>query len=130
MKGHGSKLPRKKHIAIVALLEQETIRDAAKVVGISEATLFRWLRDQEFQDAYQEAKRRIVSHSISRIQKATGEAVETLREIMKDKKKPPSPRVTAAKAVLDIAVKAVEIEDIQSRLEAIEKIVSQRRVGQ
>lgn len=125
MKGHGTKLPKQKHEAVVALLEHPTVKEAAQAVGIGEATLFRWLQVPDFQDAYRECKRQIVNHAISRLQQATAEAVETLREVMKDKEKPPSPRVSAAKAVLEIAVKAVETEDILSRLEVLERIAFQ-----
>lgn len=130
MKGHGTKLPKKKHEAVIALLEHRTVKEAAQAVGIGEATLFRWLQVPEFQDAYRGGKRQIVNHAISRLQQATAEAVETLREIMKDNDKPPSPRVTAAKTILDMAVKAVEIEDIQSRLEVLERIAFQQRRDQ
>ena len=126
MKGHGTKLPKKKHDAVVALLEHPTVRQAAQAVGIGEATLFRWLQVPEFQDAYRDAKRQIVNHAIARLQQATIEAVDTLSEVMKDKNKPPSPRVKAAKTVLELAVKALEIEDIQSRVESLERIVSRR----
>jgi len=127
MKGHGTKLPKKKHEAVVALLEHPTVKEAAQAVGIGEATLFRWLQVPDFQDAYREGKRQIVNHAISRLQQATAEAVETLREVMNDKGKPPSPRVSAAKAILEIAIKAVETEDILSRLEVLERIAFQQR---
>lgn len=125
MRGHGSKFPRKKQAAIAALLEHPTVREAAEAVKIGESTLLRWMQDPAFKAAYRSAKQQIVNHSITRLQQATGEAVDTLREIMKDKDKPPSPRVTAAKAILDIVFKAIEIEDIQSRLEDLERMGSQ-----
>ncbi|MFH1624557.1 MAG: hypothetical protein ABID54_05300 [Pseudomonadota bacterium] len=120
---------KKKEQAVVALLEHPTVREAAQAVGIGEATLFRWLQVPEFQDAYREGKRQIVNHAISRLQQATVEAVETLREIMRDKEKPPSPRVTAAKAVLEISVKAIEMESLEARLEELEEAVLNRKGG-
>jgi hypothetical protein len=49
MIGHGAKLSRKRQQAIAALIEAPTIREAAGIVGIGEATLFRWLQDANFQ---------------------------------------------------------------------------------
>ena len=46
--GHGEKLTRKKELAIVALLTEPTITKAASSAGISEATLRRWMRLDEF----------------------------------------------------------------------------------
>jgi hypothetical protein len=123
MIGHGAKLPRKQQQAIAALIEAPTIREAAGVVGIGEATLFRWLQHADFQNAYRHAKQQIVSQAISRLQKASGEAVETLREIMNDTNKPPSARVSCAKTILDMAAKALEMDNLSTRIEALEKRV-------
>lgn len=123
MKGHGAKYPHKREQAIIALLSHSSIGQAAKTAGISEVTLWRWIKDQEFQQAYREAKRRVVDQAISRLQQVCGEAVETLREIMTDPEKPTSSRVTAARAILEMAVKAVEIDDLASRVEKLERTI-------
>jgi len=52
----------------------------------------------------------VVQHGITQVQRATGEAVETLRSVMQDAEAPASARVSAAKAILDTAVKAVELK--------------------
>ena len=44
MKGHGAKYERKKEEAIVALLTQKNIEEAARSIGIGSATLQRSLR--------------------------------------------------------------------------------------
>ncbi|MFC1888844.1 hypothetical protein ACFL4G_03700 [Thermodesulfobacteriota bacterium] len=121
MKGHGAKFDRKKEGAIAALLEQPSIQAAAKQVGIGEVTLWRWLQEKEFQTEYREARRRVVDQAISRLQNATGEAVETLREIMLDKDKPASARVTAARTILDTAIQATEIGELEGRLAELEE---------
>lgn len=117
---------KKKEQAVLALLEHSTVRKAAQAVGVGEATLFRWLQIPEFQQAYREGKRQVVDHAISRLQQAAGEAVETLRRIMNDKTKPASPRVTAAKAVLDLAVRAVEIESLEARVQELEDTLKRK----
>ena len=120
MIGQGAKITRKKEQAVAALIEQPTIRDAAQVADIGEATLFRWLQDPSFQSAYRDAKRRVVDQAISRLQRASSEAVETLRTIMNDRGKPASARVMAARTVLEYAVEAIEIEDLTERVEELE----------
>ena len=84
MKGHGEKLTRKKEAVIVALLLEPTLEKAAARVGISESTLWRWTQLESFQAAYREARREAVSQVIGALQRASSEAVETLRDIMKD----------------------------------------------
>ena len=119
----GSKLRRKQQRAIAALIEAPTIKEAAKSADVGEATLFRWFQNNEFQRAYRDARRRIVDQAIVRIQQATGEAVDALREIVSDENMPASARVSSAKTILDMAVKAVELNDLMSRVEALEERV-------
>jgi len=121
MSGHGEKLSRKQEQGIRALLLQPTLVDAATAIGVDERTLRRWLRDDAvFQMAYREARRAVVQHAIVQVQRATGEAVETLRSVMQDAEASASARVSAAKAILDTAVKAVELEDLEARITALE----------
>jgi hypothetical protein len=102
--------------AIVALLSNSTIKRAAKSVGVDDATLWRWLQDKDFHNAYRTARRESVSQAIARLQQASSEAVNTLREIVKDKQQPAPARVGAAKAILEFSIKAVELEDLEQRV--------------
>ena len=121
--GHGEKWSRKKDAAILALVTEPTIADAAKKAGISHATLHRWLQIKDFKDAYREAKREAVSAAIARLQRTATEAVDALRDVMNDTESPASARVSAARSILEIAIKAVELEDFERRLEALERMI-------
>jgi Helix-turn-helix of insertion element transposase len=112
--------------AILALLSQPTTRKAASTVGVDEATLWRWLQDKEFHSSYMKARRETVSRSIARLQQCTTEAVNTLRSVMSDKESPASARVMAAKATLDYALKAVELEDLAGRVADLEATLNQK----
>jgi hypothetical protein len=114
-------LPQKQTKAIVSLLNCRTVSEAATQAGVNESTVWRWMREEAFQEALQEAKQRIVTQAIIQLQQATGEAVGTLRGIMADGEAPASARVTAAKAVLDMAVKAIKMEDLDARLMNLEQ---------
>jgi hypothetical protein len=93
MKGHGEKLTRKQEALMSALLLVPTLADAARPAGIGEVTAWRWLKDPSFQTAYREARRAVVQHAITQMQRATGEAVATLRSVMQDAKAPASARL-------------------------------------
>jgi len=126
-KGHGEKLSRKHEQAITALLTQPTIGKAAGEVGINEVTLWRWMKIPDFIEAYREVKSQAVSQAIAKLQQASGEAVETLRTIMTDIESPTPSRVTAAKSIIEMALKAVEIEDIIKRVEALEETIEKSK---
>jgi hypothetical protein len=120
MAGHGEKFGRKKEDAIAALLSQRNLEEAARTAGIGARTLLRWLKEPEFDKAYREARRAAFRQSIARLQQASGAAVSTLLKIMVDTTAPHSTRVRAADSVLDHAAKAIEIEDVEVRVTALE----------
>ena len=98
--GHGAKLPHKIDQAVVALMSKPSIEAAAKAIGVSGNTLLRWLKHPQFQAAYSDTRVAVYGQSVARLQNASGSAVETLIEIMRDKKKPPAVRVRAADLIL------------------------------
>ena len=117
-------LTKKQSEAIAALIQNRTMRDAAKAVGVGEATLFRWLRDQNFRDAYLTAKSQVVEQAISNLQNASGEAVDTLRQVMNDSNSPVSSKVTSARVILEISLRAVEIQHLIRRLDRLEATIN------
>ena len=121
MTGHGAKFGRKKEEAIAALLTQRNIEEAAKAAGIGANTLLRWLRVPEFQTAYREARRTAFSQSIARLQQGAAAAATTLLKTMIEPNTPASVRVRAAECVLNHAMKAIEIEDIEARVSELER---------
>ena len=128
--GHGSKFGRKKEAAIAALLTQRNVEEAARVAEIGTQTLYRWMKEPEFQAAWREARRGAVSQSNARLQQASSAAVSTLLKIMVDATVPASTRVRAADHVLEHAKDGVESEDILVRLAALEQANRTKPLGQ
>ena len=126
--GHGEKLSRKKDQAVMALITEPTMKAAADKIGITPRTLYKWLKMPEFRSAYMAAKREAVTVAVARLQQAAAEAVEALRSIMNDPKKPASARVSAARSILELAIKAIEIEDLEIRIEELERLMAQKEV--
>jgi len=121
MTGRGSKLGHKQEAAIVALLTHRSIEEAARAVPVSPKTLMRWMKEPDFHAAYREARRLAYGQSIARLQQAASAASSTLLKIMIDPNSPPSCRLRAADSVLSHAAKAIEIEDIEARVSALEQ---------
>lgn len=120
MTGHGAKFGRKQEEAIAALLTQRNIEEAAHAAGVAPKTLLRWLKVPEFQTAYREARRDAFRQSIARLQQGTSAAATTLLKTMIDGTTPASVKVRAAEAIFNHASKAIEIEDIEARVAALE----------
>jgi len=129
MAGHGAKLPRKQEEAIAALLSQRNIEDAARVARVGTRTLLRWMKIPEFQAAYREARRGAFGQAIARLQQGSSAAATTLLKLMLDPATPPSVRARCCEAILSLASKAIELEDIESRVAALERTTEASKTG-
>jgi len=120
MSGHGEKLTHKHERAIAALLVAPSVTAAAQQIGVNENTLLRWLKDTAFERAYKEARRAVVQQAIVRMQQLCSKVVTKLEELIDDPDAPASSRVTAMKTVLEMSWKAIELEDLEARIAALE----------
>jgi hypothetical protein len=119
MTGHGEKLSRKREQAIAALLQHPSLKEAAKATSVAEKTLRRWLKDEAFIEAYEIARRECLSHATGRLQEATSKAITTLSSVMSNSESPGA-QVGAARTILEFAFRAVERDDLEKRLAALE----------
>lgn len=119
-------LPPKQFRALVALLEESTIEGAAEASGVDPSSLHRWMKDETFEAAYKEAKRRLFDHAIGRIQQCASKAVDTLEEILGDVTAKDSARVTAARIVLDFARSGISLVELEQEIDLLKQQVSQR----
>ncbi|MBA3715231.1 MAG: hypothetical protein H0W76_22695 [Pyrinomonadaceae bacterium] len=117
----GQTLTPKQELALVALLDCGVIKEAAKTVGVNEATLWRWLQSPEFQSRYRAARRQLVETAIAQLQSDCTIAARVLREVAEDRQAPASSRVAAARAILEQSIGAIELMDLQERVEMLEK---------
>jgi hypothetical protein len=120
--GHGEKRSRREDAAIAALLACSTIEAAAEAAGIAGSTLRGWLADPAFQRRYRDARRQVVEHAVSGLQQATAEAVAALRRNLTCGV--PAAEISAAKSIMDFALKAVELVDLAERVEQLEQAAS------
>jgi hypothetical protein len=128
--GHGEKLGNKSEEAIAALLTHRTIDEAAKAVGVASKTLLRWLQLPEFRAAYHQARRDAFSQCTARLQQASSAAVSTLLKVMVDQNSPAASRVRAADCVLSHSSKAIELDDIETRVTELEQAAEKSKSDQ
>ena len=107
--------------AIAALIVSPSVSEAAESAGIAERTLWRWMSDPEFEIAYREARQASVTAAIAKLQRTCGAAVDTLAAVMDDPAASASARVAAARCVLDTALRAIEYENLEVRIAALEQ---------
>lgn len=85
---------------IAALLENTTVRAAAKAAGVSESTMFKRLTDEQFVHAVHEQRHYLLLEAANNVQRRISEAVDVIAEIMHDEEAPPQIRLSAAESVI------------------------------
>lgn len=109
---------------IAALLTHKTQREAAQALGVSEVTLWRRQGDPAFQRAYRMARRRLLDSSLAQLQACTPDAVETIRAVMTSGEASMANKLSAARLILDQAARAVQVEELEERIAALEEQVA------
>ena len=107
-------------LLLMALACGATIANAATNAGISEATVYRRLKDPEFQRELSKTKTEMVRRTADMLAAASGEAVKTLMAILKDST-PPSSRLGAARAILELGPRLRESAELHERMDALEQ---------
>lgn len=106
---------------LAALCSEPTVEAAAAKAGCAKSSAYRWLALPAFQAALRHVRRRAMGQASSQLAACSGEAVATLRRIAGDSTAPAPARVTAARALLDSALRAVEVDDLLDRVAQLER---------
>ena len=129
MAGIGEKLGPKQEAAILALLTSRNVEEAARTAGVSPRALYRWMKEPAFDAAYRAARRAAFGQSVGRLQQASSAAVSTLLKVMVDPGTPASTKLRAADSVLAHTIKAMETDDIEVRVTALEQAAEENKSG-
>jgi hypothetical protein len=125
MAARGKGLGRRKEAAITALLTEATLAGAAAQAGISERCLRYWLDEPAFAAAFRSARARVVDRAMTALQQLCLRGVVKLNDLLN------SPRdavaLRAATVILSMGLRAVELDECLSRIEALEQAVHERR---
>jgi hypothetical protein len=128
-RGHGEKLTKKMHLAIAALLTTDTDRDAAVQARISERTLRTWKRLPAFAAALAVARGEILAGVQRKLLRYALRAADVLDKIANNDMAQDAPRVSAARATIELAGKIAETVELVERIERIEQLIEARIVA-
>ena len=108
--------------AIPIILASKNITEGVKKAGIKRETYYQWIREPEFKAEFTRQRREVIDLALHDLKTSASEAVSVLRGLLKAEGE--SVRFRAAQAILDNVIKSIEIENIEKRLDVLE-----RRVG-
>ena len=106
------------------LLSTGNIERACKASKIGKAKAYGWLREESFQQELKTRRAEMVDSALELLQGASVEAVTRLRELLHCGKA--STEARAAIAILEAAIKAKELGELERRITALERITEGR----
>lgn len=108
---------------IPALATGSSIKDAAKVAGINERTVYRRLKDSSFVAEVDEVRRIVISQTIGILTEANISAALALRELLNSEAD--YVKRAAAKDIIELALKMRFEFDLSERLARVEEMLQE-----
>lgn len=108
--------------AIVALLEYGSVARAAQEAGMHPSTLWRWMKQPDFQRKLSQAGYSVYTQALGRIHHGSNAAVAVLFRMLAEAN--PSTKLQAAKFLLESSRKGAEFQkmtELEQRLHTLEK---------
>lgn len=106
---------------LVALLASSSISGAAAAAGCGQRTIYRRLQDQAFTKRLEEMRLESLETARNALLSRLNSAVDTMADVMENAENGPSTRLSAARMLVDSALRMVEVVDVERRLDELER---------
>ncbi|MBH0228838.1 hypothetical protein [Halobacillus yeomjeoni] len=117
----GEKLNKKQELAVLAILTEPNMEKAAEKAGIAISTLYRWQQLDSFKERLRLMRHEIISQATTKLRQGMNVAVITLIELAQNTDTQVATRASASRTLLEFGFKAYELENLQERIEELEK---------
>jgi len=101
------------------MLAARTVEEGCRAAGVSKQCFYNWMKQEAFREEYRRRHSSFVSLAMETLKGNAVEAAERLSAMMSKEEGPLLRRI--CKDVIDINLKIREIEEIEARLERLEK---------
>jgi len=106
--------------AIAALLEGNSIENAAKLAGCSSMSVDRWIKLKQFQAALSQGKASAFNLAATKLGNAFILSVDVLQTLMLDPETSTGYRIKCCDLILQNSIRVAEIQDMNDRLTSLE----------
>lgn len=119
------KLTNRQLFAISHIINSISLEEASQKAKVSRSTLYKWLKDGNFKMELKRQRDEIVKDALDRLKSAITKAVEELIKLTDAQRE--EVRRLACNDIIAHVLKSIEIEDIEQRLDKVERIVLEKR---
>ena len=107
------------------LLDTPSIEEACKRAKVSKVTVYAWLKQENFRQELKRQRDELIRGALDSLKANITKATETLVKLLDSESEPIKAR--AAEDIIEFAQKALEHEELEKRIEALEESQRQRR---
>jgi hypothetical protein len=122
----GLKLTVRQTKALPYFLESASIHEVCRRANIGQSTYYRYLADDNFMVALEEARKQVTSGALEILKGSFSKAAQTLVSLLDN------PQVwvklRASERILETVMRLKEVEEIENRLEEVERIIVERKL--
>ena len=106
------------------LLAAPSIEEGCKRARVSKAAVYQWLKDQNFRQELKRQRNAIIEQALDSLKANLAEASKTLVRHLKSTRENIS--IRAAERIIEFTQKALEHEELEKRIEALEARLMQQ----
>jgi AcrR family transcriptional regulator len=117
-------LTNRQRRVIPHLLEAPSTEEACRRARINKTTVYEWLKNETFREALKRARDEVIERALDSLKANVSKATETLVKLLDSKSEPI--RARAAEDIIEFAQKALEHEELEKRIEALEERLLQQ----
>jgi proline dehydrogenase len=110
--------------AISHLIAASSIEQGCKLARVSKAAVYEWLKNESFKAELKRQRDELIERALDSLKANVSKASETLVKLLDSKSEPISAR--AAEDIIEFAQKAIEHEELEKRIEALEERLVQQ----
>ncbi len=119
------KLTNRQLLSIPRILSSPSVEEGCKKARISRTTFYFWLKDDGFKTELKRQRDEMIQDALDRLKCAITKATTELIKLVDSSRE--DIRRLACRDIIEYALKSIEIEDIEQRLDKVERIVLERR---
>lgn len=120
----GEKLSERQKKAIPFFISSPTVEDGCRKAKISRETYYQWLSDSLFKDELKRNMDQVIEGALNVMKANLTKAVNVLVGLLKTKNE--YLKRSVANDILGHVLKSKELEDLEGRITALEKIVKEK----
>ncbi len=126
MNASAETLTPRQQLVIAELLSSPSVEEGCRRAKVAKATVYGWFKDSVFRAELKRQRKALVDEAFERLKTGLTQAVDKLLELLQAEGQL-GIQLRAAQTLLEHGTRAIELQELESRLEVLEQEVRDQR---